>query len=127
MQEGGLPDGWDADIPGFAADPKGLSSREASGKVMNAIAPKIPWLLCGAADLGPSTKTRLQFDGAGDFEADSYGGRNLHFGIREHAMGAICTVLALTRAEEHTSALQSLMRNSYAVFCLKKKNKSYHH
>src|SRR3546814_10008108 len=114
MQEGGLPDGWDADIPGFAADPKGLSSREASGKVMNAIAPKIPWLLGGAADLGPSTKTRLQFDGAGDFEADSYGGRNLHFGIREHAMGAI-------RSEEHTSELQSLMRISYAVFCLKKK------
>src|SRR3546814_10151707 len=100
MQEGGLPDGWDADIPGFAADPKGLSSREASGKVMNAIAPKIPWLLGGAADLGPSTKTRLQFDGAGDFEADSYGGRNLHFGIREHAMGAICNGLALSRSEE---------------------------
>src|SRR3546814_12122625 len=64
---------------------------------MNAIAPKSPWLLGGAADLGPSTKTRLQFDGAGDFEADSYGGRNLHFGIREHAMGAICNGLALSK------------------------------
>src|SRR3546814_4764075 len=64
---------------------------------MTAIAPKIPGRLGGAADLGPSTKTRLQFDGAVDFEADSYGGRNLHFGIREHAMGAICNGLALSK------------------------------
>src|SRR3546814_19625083 len=76
------------------------SNREASGKGMNSIAPKIPWLLGVAADLGPSTKTRLQFDGAGDFEADSYGGRNLHFGIRGHAMGAICNGLALSKLRQ---------------------------
>src|SRR3546814_18317631 len=82
MQEGGLPDGWDADIPGFAADPKGLSSREASGKVLTAPAPKIHWLLAGAAALGPPTKTRLHFDDARDLEAASSGTRNPHFRIR---------------------------------------------
>jgi transketolase len=97
MQERRLPEGWDEDIPSFPADPKGLSGREASGQVLNAIAPKLPWLLGGAADLAPSTKTRLRFDGAGDFEAGTYGGRNLHFGIREHAMGAICNGLALSK------------------------------
>jgi transketolase len=97
MQERCLPQGWDADIPHFAADPKGISGRDASGKVLNAIAPKIPWLIGGAADLTPSTKTRLTFEGAGDFEAGFYGGRNFHFGIREHAMGAICNGLCLSK------------------------------
>jgi transketolase len=96
MQAGDLPDGWDADLPSFPADPKGMASREASGKVENAIAAHHPWLMGGAADLAPSTKTNLTFTGAGDFEAGKYGGRNLHFGIREHAMGAILNGLALS-------------------------------
>ena len=81
----------------FPADPKGIASRESSGQVLNAIAPNLPWLLGGAADLAPSTKTRLTFEGAGDFEAESHGGRNFHFGIREHAMGSICNGLALSK------------------------------
>jgi len=96
MQAGDLPAGWDADLPSFPADPKGMASREASGKVENAIAAHHPWLMGGAADLAPSTKTNLTFSGAGDFEAGKYGGRNLHFGIREHAMGAILNGLALS-------------------------------
>jgi transketolase len=91
-----LPDGWDADIPVFPADAKGLATREASGKVLNAIAARVPWLIGGAADLAPSTKTLLKFDGAGSFEHDSYAGRNLHFGVREHAMGAVANGLALS-------------------------------
>ena len=78
-----LPDGWDQTLPSFPADPKGLATREASGQVLNAVAQRIPWLIGGAADLAPSTKTRLTFDAAGDFSAQNYGGRNLHFGIRE--------------------------------------------
>jgi transketolase len=97
MQERRLPDGWDADMPTFAADAKGLAGRDASAKVLNAIAPKLPWLVGGAADLAPSTKTRMTFEGAGDFEAGSYGGRNFHFGIREHAMGAICNGMSLSK------------------------------
>jgi transketolase len=96
MASGAVPPGWDADMPSFAADPKGLATRESSGKVLNAIAPKYPWLLGGAGDLGTSTKTPLKFDAAGQFEAGSNGGRNLHFGIREHAMGAVLSGLALT-------------------------------
>jgi transketolase len=97
MQKRQLPDAWDADIPSFPADPKGLAGRDASGKVENAVAKRIPWLIGGAADLAPSTKTRLTFDGVGDFEAASYNGRNLHFGIREHAMGSIVNGLALSK------------------------------
>jgi transketolase len=89
-----LPDGWDSDIPSFPADAKGMASRDSSQKVLNAIAPHVPWLIGGAADLSPSTKSNLTFQGAGSFEADSYGGRNLHFGIREHAMGAIVNGMA---------------------------------
>jgi transketolase len=96
VQSGGLPEGWDADIPTFAADEKGIASRDSSAKVMNAIAARIPWMIGGSADLTPSTKTRLTAPGAGDFEARDYAGRNLHFGIREHAMGAICNGLALS-------------------------------
>ena len=91
-----LPEGWDADIPAFPADAKGLASRDSSQKVLNAIAPNVPWLLGGAADLAPSTKTNLTFQGARSFQAGQYGGRNLHFGIREHAMGAIANGMALS-------------------------------
>ena len=93
---GDAPAGWDAAVPSFPADAKGLASREASGKVLNAIGPQIPWLAGGSADLAPSNKTLLEFDGAGSFEAGAYGGRNLHFGVREHAMGAIANGLALS-------------------------------
>ncbi len=93
---GQAPEGWDREIPTFEPDPKGLASRDASGKVLNTIAPNIPWLVGGSADLAPSNKTRLEFEGAGDFESNAYGGRNLHFGIREHAMGAIANGLALS-------------------------------
>ena len=97
MQRRDLPGDWDKDIPVFPADPRGIASRDSSGRVLNAIAPRLPWLVGGAADLAPSTKTRLTFEGAGDFEADDYGGRNFHFGIREHAMGSICNGLALSK------------------------------
>jgi transketolase len=97
MQARRLPDNWAVDLPSFPADPKGLATRESSGAVLNAIARRCPWLIGGAADLAPSTKTRLTVEGAGDFEAETYGGRNLHFGIREHAMGAVVNGLALSR------------------------------
>ncbi len=89
MQHRQLPEGWDKDLPTFPADPKGVATRVSSGQVLNVLAQRIPWLIGGAADLAPSTRTRLTFDGAGDFEAGHYNGRNFHFGIREHAMGAI--------------------------------------
>ncbi len=118
MQHRQLPEGWDADLPTFPADPKGMAGREASGKVLNAIAKHVPWLIGGAADLAPSTKTRLTFDGAGDFGppsltpktggTDSHGnshaterfgwaGRNFHFGVRELAMGAIVSGMSLSK------------------------------
>lgn len=90
------PEGWDRQLPTFVPDDKGMASRDASGKVLNAIGPNFPWLVGGAADLAPSNRTRLEFEGAGDFEWNAYGGRNLHFGIREHAMGAIANGLALS-------------------------------
>jgi transketolase len=102
MRASELPKDWDRDIPAFPADLKGIASREASGKVLNAVAPRLPWLIGGSADLSPSTKTALTFDGAGDFEAASYGGRNLHFGVREHAMGAIANGLALSHLRPYT-------------------------
>ena len=92
-----LPEGWDQGLPAFAADPKGMATRDASGKVLNVLAKNVPWLLGGSADLGPSCKTRLTFEGAGDFSAENFGGRNLHFGIREHAMGAILNGLSLSK------------------------------
>jgi transketolase len=98
-----LPKGWDADLPTFPADPKGMATRDSSAKVLNAIAPKYPWLIGGAADLAPSTKTRLTFEGAGDLEREAPGGRNLHFGIREHAMGAIVNGLALSKIRAYGS------------------------
>jgi transketolase len=92
-----LPEGWDRDLPAFPADPKGVATRDASGKVLNAVAKNMPWMIGGSADLGPSCKTRLTFEGAGDFSSDSHGGRNLHFGIREHAMGAVLNGMALVK------------------------------
>jgi len=97
MQRRELPAGWDRDLPSFPADPKGIAGRDASGQVLNVLAQNIPWFLGGSADLGPSNKTTLKFAGAGDFEADSRGGRNLHFGIREHAMAAIVNGLSLSK------------------------------
>ena len=104
MQKHELPEGWDADLPTFPADPKGLASRDASAQgAERHRARDIPGLIGGAADLAPSTKTRLTFEAAGDFEADNYGGRNLHFGIREHAMGAIVNGLALSELRAYGS------------------------
>ena len=97
LQHRQLPEGWDCNLPEFPADPKGLASRESSGKVLNAVANNIPWLIGGAADLAPSTKTRLLREDAGDFEADNYTGRNFHFGIREHAMAAILNGMSLVK------------------------------
>ena len=97
MQRRELPNDWDHNLPVFPADAKGIAGREASGKVLNVLAQNIPWLLGGSADLGPSNKTTLTFAGAGDFQADSPGGKNLHFGIREHAMAAIVNGLSLSK------------------------------
>jgi transketolase len=97
MQRRELPAGWDRNLPVFPADPKGIAGREASGKVLNVLAQNIPWFLGGSADLGPSNKTTLTFDGAGDFQADTPGGKNLHFGIREHAMAAIVNGMSLSK------------------------------
>ena len=91
------PQGWDSEIPTFPPDAKGIASRDSSGKVLNAIAKKHPWLVGGSADLSPSTKTRLTFPDAGEISRDSFGGRNIHFGVREHAMGAILNGLALAK------------------------------
>ncbi len=97
MQRRELPAGWDRNLPSFPPDAKGIAGRDASGQVLNALARNIPWLLGGAADLGPSTRTTLKFPGAGDLEAETPGGRNLHFGIREHAMAAIVNGLSLSK------------------------------
>ncbi len=104
IQEGKLPEGWDKDIPTFPADAKGVASRDSGAKVLNAIAKNVPWLVGGSADLAPSTKTRLTFDGAGDFEKDDYAGRNFHFGIREHTMGAILNGMALSKLRPYGSS-----------------------
>ena len=100
MQRRELPEGWEKALPTFPPDPKGKSTREVSGKVLNAVAEKVPWLIGGAADLAPSTKTRLTFEFAGDFEppgtGGDYRGRNFHFGIREHAMCAAVNGMTLT-------------------------------
>ena len=103
MRAGGLPDQWADALPDFKADPKGMATRESGGKALNGFAVKVPWLLGGAADLAPSTKTKLTFDGAGSFEAGDYTGRNLHFGIREHAMGAIANGMALSYLRPFTA------------------------
>ena len=97
MQRRELPPGWDRGLPVFAADPKGIAGRDASGKVLNVLAQNIPWLLGGSADLGSSNKTILTFEGAGDFEPGTRGGRNLHFGIREHAMAAAVNGMSVSK------------------------------
>jgi transketolase len=103
MRAGEMPEHWQDDLPDFNPDAKGVASRAAGGEVLNAFARQIPWLLGGSADLSPSTKTNLTFDGAGRFSADDYSGRNLHFGIREHAMGAIANGMALSYLRPYTS------------------------
>jgi transketolase len=107
-----LPEGWDKDIPKFATDQKGMATRDASGKVLNAIAKNVPWMMGGSADLGPSCKTRLTFDGAGEYSAENHGGRNLHFGIREHAMGAVLNGMALVKVRAFGSTF--LIFSDYA-------------
>ena len=97
IQRRDLPTGWDRDLPVFPADPKGIAGRDASGQVLNRLAQNIPWFLGGSADLGPSNKTTLKYEGAGDFQAGNYHGKNLHFGIREHAMAATVNGLSLSK------------------------------
>jgi transketolase len=103
MQTGQLPDGWDKDLPSFPADAKGIATRESSGKTLNALAKNIPWLIGGSADLAKSNKTNLTFDGAGDFQPNEYAGRNIHFGVREHAMGAMVNGMTLSKLRSYTS------------------------
>jgi transketolase len=97
MQRRELPDGWDKSLPTFPPDAKGIASRESSGKVLNALAQNIPWMVGGSADLATSNKTALKFEDAGDFQAGNYSGRNFHFGVREHAMGAALNGMALCK------------------------------
>lgn len=97
MQRRQLPDGWDADLPEYPADGTGVAGRDASSAALNAVARRVPWLLGGSADLAPSNKSRLSFAGAGDFSPTDRAGRNLHFGVREHAAGAIANGLALSK------------------------------
>jgi transketolase len=97
MQRRELPAGWDRNLPVFPADPQGIAGRDASGKVLNVLAQNVPWFFGGSADLGPSNKTTLTYEGAGDFEPGNFGGKNLHFGIREHAMAATVNGLSLSK------------------------------
>jgi transketolase len=117
MQRRALPEGWDKDLTPFPADAKGMAGRDASGKVLNALAKQVPWLMGGSADLAPSTKTRLTFEGAGDFmpaesRMGSFAGRNFHFGVREHAMHAIVNGLSLSKIRPYGS--QFLIFSDYA-------------
>jgi transketolase len=97
MQTRQLPEDWDADLPEYPADPKGVASRDSNQKVLNIVAQRVPWLIGGSSDLAPSNKSRLTFEGAGDFQPDNRAGRNLHFGVREHAAGAVANGLALSK------------------------------
>jgi transketolase len=101
MQRRELPDGWDKGLPSFPADAKGIATRESAGKVLNVLGQNVPWLVGGSADLSSSTKAVLKFDGAGEFQAGHYYGRNLHFGVREHAMGAAVNGLALSKVRAY--------------------------
>jgi len=103
MQRRELPEGWDVDLPIFPTDLKGLPTRTSSGEVLNTVAQRYPWLIGGSADLAPSTKTRLTFEGAGDIEPEKFEGRNLHFGIREHVMAATVNGLALSKVRAYGS------------------------
>ncbi len=112
MQHRQLPAGWDKGLTTFAADPKGLAGRDASSQVLNAIAPHMPWLLGGSADLTPSTKTRMTSEAAGDLTAADYSGRNLHFGVREHAMASILNGMSLCKIRPYGSGF--LIFSDYA-------------
>jgi transketolase len=112
MQHRQLPEGWDRDLPQFPADAKGLAGRDASQKVLNVLAKNMPWVIGGSADLAPSTKTRLTFPEAGDLSAAHPGGRNMHFGIREHAMAAILNGMALIKLRPYGSGF--LIFSDYA-------------
>jgi transketolase len=112
MQRRDLPEDWDANLPAFPADPKGIASRDSSGQVLNAVAQAVPWVVGGSADLSPSTKTNLTFDGAGEFQPDDRLGRNLHLGIREHASTAIANGMALTKLRSYWSGF--LIFSDYA-------------
>jgi transketolase len=112
MQHRQLPDGWDKDLPTFPTDAKGLATRVSSGQVLNALGKRVPWLMGGSADLAPSTKTRLTFEGAGDVSAETPGGRNLHFGVREHVMAAILNGMALVKVRAYGSGF--LIFSDYA-------------
>ena len=112
IQRRDLPTGWESSLTAFPADAKGYASRDSSGRVLNAIAQAIPWVVGGSADLSPSTKTNLTFDGAGDFQAESRGGRNLHLGVREHASAAIANGMALTKLRSYWSGF--LIFSDYA-------------
>jgi transketolase len=103
MEKRDLPAGWDKDIPTFPADAKGLATRDSSGQVLNAIAKHVPWIVGGSADLNPSTKTFLKFEGAGVFTAQNPGGRNIHFGVREHGMGAVMNGMTLSKLRAYGS------------------------
>jgi len=112
IQRRDLPEGWEKALPTFPPDPKGLASRESSGQVLNAVAQAVPWLVGGSADLSPSTKTHLTFDGAGDFQPGEQAGRNLHFGVREHATAAVANGMALTKLRPYWSGF--LIFSDYA-------------
>src|SRR4029079_18599259 len=108
IQQRRLPEGWDRELPVFPADPKGVAGRDASSKLLNILAQRIPWLLGGSADLWPSTRTRLSFEGVGDFQEPGndgdYRGRNIHFGVREHAMAAASNGMALSGLRPYGSS-----------------------
>ena len=112
MQHRQLPEAWDKGLPSFVPDEKGLAGREASAKVLNAIAANVPWMLGGSADLAPSTKTRLTFEGTGDLTSQNPSGRNVHFGVREHAMGAILNGMSLSKVRPYGSGF--LIFSDYA-------------
>ena len=112
MEGQNLPKGWEASLPHFPADAKGMASRESSGKVLNAVAKVIPWVVGGSADLAKSNLSKLNFEGAGSFQADSYGGRNVNFGVREHAMGAIVNGMALSKLRAYAAGF--LIFSDYA-------------
>ena len=112
MQQRDLPDSWEDALPTFDPDPTGAGTRVSSGQVLNAIAARVPWLLGGSADLSPSTRTHLEFDGAGELQPETPGGRNLHFGIREHATAAIANGMALVKVRPFWSGF--LIFSDYA-------------
>jgi transketolase len=121
MLAGELPDGWDAGLPAFPADAKGLATRDSSGRVVNALAEHYPGLVGGSADLAPSTKTRFTFKDAGDLEPDNPGGRNMHYGIREHGMGAIVNGMNLSGVRAFGSSFlifSDYMKNSIRLAAL---------